>query len=552
MPPKKKQTQAHILADAAEAARRDLAAAKAKLMAERKRYGVTTEDIDKLEGDLKEKEDAVTQAEEDAIAAAIAQKKENEEALRQEGLAKIKAIRDRIAKNEEKAEKEESVFTNSSLANKAFASFAAKEAAKKVEAENRKARGQALLKAEQNARQTKKRIKNIAEKTHVKKGNIESLLRNLNNAEITLNSEEHSEEISHIITLAASAGVSVQDVLALIGSNYTYDSEEKAISFLKLLDALELDVESFLHEIDTKGLSFDELLELLEEIPKKGLSEAETAYVLYLAHRAGVPVYIAIELYHEEPVRDPFTMTKRIHLMRLSYLSSVSIHTLLTTNKPHWGNMSNVSNAENQLNQMKKNGKTFQQFLYNKREKEIRNMEEALLKRTKTAKRANNNNNKSKSKSKNKNTHTKKSGRTYASIAATAKRRIEEVEDTYTEIFVRNLPIADIAIRDPTKDLAGIIKKLKGCFGTNIFGRGKDMPKMNDLTVKIGLTTEKGEKVAYPDGNAFIAFPKHEHAKMVIDYMKNPDTKKPTFGPTGPIIKGSDVEPKYGKRLSKE
>ena len=75
---------------------------------------------------------------------------------------------------------------------------------------------------------------------------------------------------------------------------------------------------------------------------------------------------------------------------------------------------------------------------------------------------------------------------------------------------------------------------------------------MNDLTVKIGLTTEKGEKVAYPDGNAFIAFPKHEHAKMVIDYMKNPDTKKPTFGPTGPIIKGSDVEPKYGKRLSKE
>ena len=549
MPPKKKPTKAHILADAAEAARRDVVAAKAKLVAERKRYGVTEEDIDKLEQRLTDLQDAVKQAEQEAIAAAIAQKEANEEAHLKEDEERIKEIEKRIADNAAKGTKEESVFTNSRLANKAYASFAAAEAAASAAAANRKARGQATKKAERNAFQRAKRIKNISRKTQVKKANIEALVSNLNNAEITLNSEKHSEEISHIITLAASAGVSVQDVLALIGSNYTYDSEEKAISFLKLLDALELDVESFLNEIDTKGLPFDELLELLQEIPKKGLSEAETTYVLYLAYRASVPVYIAMELYHEEPVKKPFSMTKRIRLMRLSYLSSVSIHTLLTTN--NWGNVSNISNAEDQLNQMKKNGKTFQQFLYNKREKEIRNMEEANLRKAATAKRANNSNSNSNSNSSsNKGTarKTKKKGSTYASVAAAAKERIKAVEDTYTEIYVRNLPITNIPVRNPNEDLAKIIKILKGCFGINIFGRGKDMPKMGDLTVKIGLAPKKGEELVYPEGYAFIAFPKHEHAKMVIDFMKNPDTKKPTFGQSGHIIQGKDVEPKYGER----
>jgi hypothetical protein len=168
MPPKKKPTKAHILADAAEVARQDVAAAKAKLVAERKRYGVTKEDIDKLEEDLATKQEKVKQAEQDAIDAAIAQKEANEEAHRKEDEEQIKEIAKRIAKNQEKGEKEESVFTNSSLANKAFASFAAKEAAKKADAENRKARGQTVLKAERNDFQTRKRIKNIAEKTKIK------------------------------------------------------------------------------------------------------------------------------------------------------------------------------------------------------------------------------------------------------------------------------------------------------------------------------------------------------------------------------------------------
>jgi hypothetical protein len=84
MPPKKKPTKAEKLADAAEVARQDVAAAKAKLVAERKRYGVTKEDIDKLEEDLATKQEKVKQAEEDAVDAAIAQKEANEEAHRKE------------------------------------------------------------------------------------------------------------------------------------------------------------------------------------------------------------------------------------------------------------------------------------------------------------------------------------------------------------------------------------------------------------------------------------------------------------------------------------
>jgi hypothetical protein len=218
----------------------------------------------------------------------------------------------------------------------------------------------------------------------------------------------------------------------------------------------------------------------------------------------------------------------------------------------------NISTAENQLKKMKKNGKTFQQFLHDKLVKELRNMEEANLRRAATAKRANNNNNNSSNSNSNSSSNsssnkgtarkTKKKGITYASIAATAKRRIKAVEDTYTEIYVRNLPITNIAVHNPDTDLAKIIKILKGCFGINIFGRGKEMPKMGDLTVKIGLAPKKGGKTVYPEGYAFIAFPKHEHAKMVIDFMKDPDTKKPTFGQSGHIIQGKDVEPKYGER----
>ena len=283
----------------------------------------------------------------------------------------------------------------------------------------------------------------------------------------------------------------IEDVLVLIGSRLVYGSEENAITFLQFAHKQELDLEALIREFEKKKIPFEDIVVLLQDIPRqRSLSEAEIVYILNLAHMADVPVIIALDLFDEESIKAPLTKNQRIHLMQLAYLSRIPIKSLLNPINT-LVHQENISNAEDQLRQIKENGKTFRQFIYEKLEKTIRNLEEgrARTKANRNAKAAENRtklintlNNENK---------TKKVKRpTYKSVAA---RRVEEVKDTYTGIRVTNLPITDIEIKNPYTDLEDIIRTIKGCFGMNIFGRGAgvDRPKMKDVDVYIPLTKDK-------------------------------------------------------------
>ena len=530
---KRKLTEVEKLRDLADAAANEATTAKKTWTTESKRKVLPTKDIEALEEKYETAKEAAETARNVATAAAIKKRKANEE-------AELEAFLERIEENEERNEREAekpikliNTTVYKTAAQKAFEeSFERKEKEKAEEAVTRKAK----LSAERKERNTRKlRINNIAGKTNVKRKDVETFIQNVN----ALNLGLDSEQIAHIITLAGKARVDVEDVLTLIDSDLTYDTEEHAISFLKFATKRELDLEAFTKELKKKKIPFDEIVVLLTYFPKREhLSEAELAYVLDLAHKANVSVDVAIDLYHEESVKTPFTRGQQLRLMRLSYLSGVPIDTLLhPTNS--WANQQNIKNAENQLNQMKKNGKTFAEFLYVKREKNLRNLEEAKEKAKTKANTVNRTrlintlNNKNK---------TKKAERpTYKSVAA---KRTNEVKDTFTGLKVNNLPITELLIRTK-KDIQDIANVLRGCFRGGIFGKKKGTPEIKTVYIPVNKATK------YPKGYAFIEYQTHAAAKEALTYLKNPDTKKPTYGKSGPEIKGKDVAPVYGEEFFK-
>jgi hypothetical protein len=525
---KRKLTEVEKLKDLANAAANKETTARKTWTTESKRKVLPTKDIEALEELYKTAKEAAETALKVATEAAIKQRKANEEAALAAALERIEENAERNEENAEKTTKRINTTVYKTAAQLAFErEFEEKEAAKAAEAMTKKAKRN----VERNANETRRRrINNIKSKTNIKRKDVEAFVQTIN----ALNLGLDSEQIAHIITLAGKAKVDVEDVLALIDSDLTYGTEENAISFLKFATKRELDLEAFTKELKRKRIPFDEIVVLLEDIPnEEDLSEAELAYVLDLAHKAGVPVDIAIDLYHGEPVKEEFTMSKRIKLMRLAYLTAIPMDRLLhPTNS--WANLQNISNAEKHLAKMKANGKTFAEFLDAKREKNLRNLEEARAR--------------AKSKSVNRtrliNTlnRTKKVERpTYKSVAA---KRTNDVKDTFTGLKVNNLPITDMLIRTK-KDIQDIADVLRGCFRGGIFGKKKGTPEIKTVYIPINKATK------HPKGYAFIEYHTHAVAKEALDYMKRADTKKPTYGKTDHEIKGKDVAPAYGEEFFK-
>ena len=530
---KGKPTEVEKLIERANDADNIATTAKKIWTTESKRKVLSTKDIEALEEKYKTAKEAAETALKVATAAAIKKKKANE-------AAELEAFLERMEENEERNEKEAekpikliNTTVYKTAAQKAFEeSFERKEAAKAAEAATRKAKRNAKQNAKRLANETRRqRINNIKSKTNIKRKDVEGLIQNINALDLGLD----TTEIAHIITLAVKARMNVDDVITLIGSDVIYDTDDNAISFLKFVRTRELDLEAFLKELKKTKIPFDEIVRLLEDIPKKEvLSEAELPYVLGLAHKASVPVQIAIDLYHEESLKTPLTMSQRIRLMRVAYLSGISIDTLFhPTNDLE--NQLNIKNAETELNQMKKNGKVFAEFAYTKRQKNLRNLEEArtrakTVNRTRLINTVNNRN------------RTKKAERpTYKSVVA---RRTNEVKDTFTGLKVNNLPIKEVLIRSK-KDIQDIANILRGCFRGGIFGKKKGIPEIKTVYIPI----EKATK--YPKGYAFIEYETHAAAKEALAYMKNPDTKKPTYGKTDHEIKGKDVAAAYGEEFFK-
>ena len=530
---KEKPTEVEKLKDLANDADNIATTAKKIWTTESKRKVLPIKDIEALEEKYKTAKEAAETAWKVATKTAIKQKKANEEA---ELAAFLEQMKENAKRNEKEAEKPIKLINTTvykTAAQKAFEeSFERKEAAKAAEAATRKAKRNAKQNAKRLANETRRqRINNIKSKTNIKRKDVEGLIQNINALDLGLD----TTEIAHIITLAVKARMNIDDVITLIGSDVIYDTDDNAISFLKFVRTRELDLEAFLKELKKTKIPFDEIVRLLEDIPKKEvLSEAELPYVLNLAHKASVPVQIAIDLYHEESLKTPLTMSQRIRLMRVAYLSGISIDTLFhPTNDLE--NQLNIKNAETELNQMKKNGKVFAEFAYTKRQKNLRNLEEArtrakTVNRTRLINTVNNRN------------RTKKAERpTYKSVAA---KRTNEVKDTFTGLKVNNLPIKEVLIRSK-KDIQDIANILRGCFRGGIFGKKKGIPEIKTVYIPI----EKATK--YPKGYAFIEYETHAAAKEALDYMKNPDTKKPIYGKTGHEIKGKDVAAAYGEEFFK-
>jgi len=496
---------------------------------------LSSEDLEPLEQKYEKAKEVAEDVKRSATVAAIAKRKANENAALEAALERIEENRER---NEEEAEKRTAIVvpTMKTEAQKAFEKeFEEKEAAKTAA----KASRMTKRNAERMKQETRKlRVNNIAGHTSVKRKNVEALLNNVNAQGLELN----SDLIAHIITLAHKANVNVEEVLLFQKSKLVYDSEEEAIAFLKLVQNLDLHLETFLSLIERKKIPFTKLVTMLKNVPTNYLSEAEVVHVLELAYMAGVPVFIAIDLFEEEGGRS-LTNTQKVNLMRLAYLSTIPMkklfHHFFDTNGPFndWSNELSLTDALNQLKQMKKDKKTFVQIIEEREEQEEkarRNMEALLkLKKSPVVNRTMLINTINK---------TKKAERpTYKSVAA---KRIDEVKDTYTGLKVNNLPIKDIVIHSK-KDLNAIADILRGCFRSGIFGKKKGIPEIK--TVYIPL--EKGFK--FPKGYAFIVYQTHEGAKRALDHMKNPETKKPTFGKTGYEIKGKDVAPAYGEEFFK-
>ena len=470
-----------------------------------------------------------------ATAARIAQRKANEKAALKLALSRIEENRER---NEEEATKKTKRPT-SVIKTEEQKALEREFEEKEAEKANTRAKLKAILNAERIKHETRKlRINAIASKTRVKRKNVEGLLNNVNALELELD----PEETAHIMTLAHEARVDVKDVLALIGSRLVYGSEKNAIAFLKFVQKQELDIEALIKELEKKKIPFEDIVVLLQNIPRqRNLSEAEIVYVLNLAHMADVPVIIALDLFDEESIKAPLTKNQRIHLMRVAYLSRTPIKSLLNPINTLI-HQENISNAEDQLRQIKENGKTFRQFIYEKLEKTIRNLEEGRV-RTKANRNAKAAENRTKliNTLNNENKTRKVERPTYKSIAA---RRVEEVKDTYTGLKVNNLPIKELLIRTK-KDIQDIADVLRGCFRGGIFGKKKGTPEIKTIYIPVNKATQN------PKGYAFIEYQTHDAAKEALDYMKNPDTKKPTYGATGIEIKGKDVAPSYGEEFFK-
>jgi hypothetical protein len=538
MPPKKKQTDTEKLIYNAHAANEAATTARKKWQAESARKALPTKEIEELEQAYREATSIAVSTRKMATEAAIAQRKINEEAEEKAARKRIKENKERNAKEAGKTTKPVDATYIKGEALEAFEKeFLAKEAERKATQASRKALGQAKLNAQREANETRRRrINNIKGKTNIKRKNVEALVKNINAMGIDFN----SESIAHIISIAAKAKVAIEDVLMLIESSLVYDTQENAISFLSSVAHLELDLETFLEELEIKKIPFAELTDLLEHMTNNNLSEAETAYVLKLAHTASVPADIATDMYHTEPVRKPFTMQKRLRLMRLAYLTELSIHDLVhPRNSREKDDM--IKNAEQRLYELEKEKKPFSEFMEQQKKalQNLKNKERAkstIVNRSRFINMLNNNSNN------NSGRRTKKVERgTYKSVAA---RRIEEVKGTYTGLKVNHLPIEDILIRTK-KDIQDIADVLRGCFRGGIFGKKKGTPEIKTIYIPIDKATKK------PKGYAFVEYQTHEAAKEALDYMKNPDTKKPTYGKTGHEIMGKDVAPAYGEEYFK-
>jgi len=556
---KRKLTEVEKLKDLANAAANEATTAKKTWTTESKRKVLPAKEIETLEEKYKRAKEAAETALKVATEAAIRKRKANEEAELAAFLERIEENAERNEENAEKPTKRINTTVYKTEAQKAFEeSFERKEAAKAAEAATRKAKRNAERNAKRIANETRRhRINNIKSKLNIKRKDVDGFIQNINALELGLD----TTEIAHIITLAVKARMNVDDVITLIGSNQTYDTDDNAISFLKFARTRELDLEAFLKELKKTKIPFDEIVRLLEDIPKKeDLSEAELAYVLGLAHKASVPIKIAIDLYHEESLKTPLTKSERIRLMRVAYLSGISIDKLLhPTNNLE--NQLNIKNAENELNQMKRNGKIFAEFAHAKREKNLRNLEEArtrekstTVNRTRLINTLKNHN------------RTKKVERpTYKSVLA---RRIEEAADTYESIVVKRLPITDIRINPAKKEkeLAPILSKIKGALASNKIFPGKTSPGPQDVRIRVPLqgVTENGISYEVPKGYAIVRFifrkagsdsqcdreKNHMYAKGVMEYMDS-TTTLPTYGlPKAGheihVIQRKDVEPGIG------
>ena len=532
--PKKLHTKADTLADAYHAALDDVAAAKKKL-AEAKGKGINTGALEQTY------KDAITHADtakKMAQMAAAAQKKVKEE----EEAAEANKFYDTLAKiNEKEATKpkrSEEVYVETPVQRALAESFARKEAEREREAANRRAKATAIKEANKTR---KLRLNNIASKTNIKRSNVVTLVKNINALDINLK----SNEIAHIITIAAKAKVEIGDVLVLIDSSLKYGTDTNAIAFLQFVKDLKLELETFIPHLERKKLPFDTLLEMLEEVPERTprLDAEQVVYVLNLAYKAQVPVDVALELFDTElRNNESFTSEKqRIHFMRLSYITGTSIYNLLhLTNSPE--NRAIIDNAMKHL----KNDHTFAQFAQTKKQ-ELKKLNErpALFnltrKLTNMLNNSSNNNNSANKKSHTK-TQTKKKGESYAAVAA---RKKEEVKDTYTTIKVSIPPIGGVSRDLETKQQ--IADNIKGYFGSLYVGKDrKDMPKPN----KVFIPSIGADNAPY----AILTFKDHDEAhalfKKYQETSELPEFIIPKLGIKHPMKKG-DIEVGTGKEREK-
>lgn len=546
----KKLTKVEHLIQAAENADEIMRTAK-KTLADKKKTSISKMELDLLEQTYKNAKNAAAHATSVATAARIAKRKANERAEQAAALEKIYENDERYLEEEEKGTKGKShkgLFINTSLTEKAYADFLAKQALEKAIVTTRTTKRNANL-------IRRERIKNISRKTKVKRINIEALLPNVNAEGMDL----EPDEIAHIISLAHGAKTDVATVLEMIQYDFPYESDVKlGVTTLKLADALNLELSDFrksVQQMMDRGVPFQKILQIIEDIPKN-TPISNIIGIVELTYKSGVPVNIAIDFEQAESVRNAFSMKKRIKLLRLAYLSGIDARTMINMERGKLNNSNigpnglDLPNARKLLeqigNRMKNEGLTLENILEEKRQAE-RNML-SKINRTELIHTVAN--------------KTKKKGKSYASIAATMARRKNNVKDTFEAILVRGLPIKEIPIHEysKSKDLAPIISKIKGALASNRIFPGKASPGPKDVRIAVPLTskTVNGEFYEVPKGYAIVRFifreegsdtvcnreKNHTYAKGVMEYMDS-SVSLPTYGKDH-IIQKKDVEPVVG------
>jgi len=522
-----------------------------KTLADKRKTSISKMELELLEQKYKNAKNAAAHATAVATTAATAKRKANERAEQAAALEKIYENDERYLEEEEKGTKGKShkgLFINTSLTEKAYADFLAKQALEKAIVTTRTTKRNANL-------IRRERIKNISRKTKVKRINIEALLPNVNAEGMDL----EPDEIAHIISLAHGANTDVPTVLEMIQYDFPYESDVKlGVTTLKLADALNLDLEDFrksVKQMMDRGVPFQKILQIIEDIPKN-TPISNIIGIVELTYKSGVPVEIVIDFEQAESVRNAFSMKKRIKLLRLAYLSGIDARTMINMERGKLNN-SNIGpngldllNARKLLEQigtrMKNKGETLENILEEKRQAE-RNML-SKINRTELIHTVAN--------------KTKKMGKSYASIAATMARRKNNVKDTFEAILVRGLPIKDIPIHEysKSKDLAPIISKIKGALASNRIFPGKSSPGPKDVRIYVPLTHKVLNREAYnvPKGYVIVRFifreegsdsvcdreKNHTYAKGVMEYMDS-SVSLPTFGKDH-IIQKKDVEPVVG------